>query len=363
ERVKIFSDGVLAVDKCFPDIPTKPRSRLNGLSGVSRMGPPNVINVNQQKAEERGINTPPNKRTRTSKVDVRPNTRARSSVTIEKDREALRGPTSNGVPGEDQASHIVADGWENAKMKRKRSVIKADAASSTSFVSSQSNDGYREPKQGIYPRNLPDSRSRRTDTFGSRPGAASISAHSSAPKPEQESKNSRVVNKIGVREEYTAGGPTNAKLHAPARGPRSGSMALARFSTVRATTSNDRELPNIASKNSGPVAPTNGLIEDPKRYHVPQEPILSRLQLFLILVFRVVFTVNELDRILGDPQIGKLIHTKNLPVLGSIQSVVPTTKPDVDSSGDIRICQRLLSALIPEDGDDNENDDTESNGF
>nr|GFC33473.1 hypothetical protein [Tanacetum cinerariifolium]GFC33475.1 hypothetical protein [Tanacetum cinerariifolium] len=61
ERVKIFRDCVLAVDKCFPNIPTKPRSRPNGLSGVSRMGPLNVINVNQQKAEERGINTPPNK--------------------------------------------------------------------------------------------------------------------------------------------------------------------------------------------------------------------------------------------------------------------------------------------------------------
>nr|GFB39724.1 nuclear pore complex protein NUP96 isoform X1 [Tanacetum cinerariifolium] len=65
-----------------------------------------------------------------------------------------------------------------------------------------------------------------------------ISARSSALKPEQESKN----NKIGVREEYTAGGPTNAKLHALARGPRLGSMALARFSTIRATAFNDREL-------------------------------------------------------------------------------------------------------------------------
>nr|GEX45849.1 hypothetical protein [Tanacetum cinerariifolium] len=83
ERVKIFSDGVFAVDKCFPNIPTKPRSRPNGLS--------------------------------------------------EKDREALRGPTSNGVPGEDRASPIVADGWENANMKRKRSVIKADGASNNQF--------------------------------------------------------------------------------------------------------------------------------------------------------------------------------------------------------------------------------------
>ncbi|GJR56313.1 hypothetical protein Tco_1406834 [Tanacetum coccineum] len=71
ERVKIFSESVLAVNKCFAHIPTKQRSRPNGLSGVSRMGPPNVIDVNQQKAEERGINTAPNKRTRTSKGMMR----------------------------------------------------------------------------------------------------------------------------------------------------------------------------------------------------------------------------------------------------------------------------------------------------
>ncbi|GJY52295.1 hypothetical protein Tco_0443142 [Tanacetum coccineum] len=206
------------------------------------MGPPNVIDVNQQKAEERGINTEPNKRTRTSKVDVCPNAPARSSVSVEKDRESIRGPTSNSVQDEDRALPIVADGWKNAKMKRKRSVKKADAASSTSSVSSKSNDGYRGPKQGIYPRNLPDSMSRPTDTLGSRPGAASISAHSFTPKTEQESKNIKGVNKYqSCLVKYTAGGPTNVKLHAPARGPRSGSMVVA----------------NTASKNGGPVGPTD----------------------------------------------------------------------------------------------------------
>nr|GEY17777.1 hypothetical protein [Tanacetum cinerariifolium] len=48
---------------------------------------------------------------------------------------------------------------------------------------------------------------------------------------------------------------------------------------------------------------------------------------------------------------------------GSIQSVVPTTKPNVDSFGDILLCQRLLFALIPEEGEDNENNETESNGY
>ncbi|GJR04868.1 hypothetical protein Tco_0527852 [Tanacetum coccineum] len=497
ERVTILSEGVSAVDKCFPNIPTKQRSRPNGLSGVSRMGPPNVIDVNQQKAEERVINTTPNKRTRTSKVDVCPNTPARSSVSVEKDREALRGPTSNGVQGEDRASPIVADGWENAKMKRKRSVIKADAASSTSSVSSKSNDGYWEPKQGIYPRNLPDSRPRPTDTFGSRPGAASIGAHSSTPKPEQESKNTRAVNKIGVREEYTAGGPTNAKLHAPARGPRSGSMAVARFSTVRATASNDRELPNTASKNGGPVGPTNRKRTLPASSSSP--PVTQWADRRPQKISRTARRTNIVPVVPSNDDIPSLdsgtengSFTKRVPVnspsptsseikesgatkyrqnvqkvsnlapptkkkklvngndrktgrgvatarfsapvgipkqlstaklsldkpkskparphtrkpsdrkansrqepisvgpavnspfwrqieplfsfpsvtdisylkqQGSIKSVVPTTKPDVDSSGDIPLCERLLSALIPEEGDDNENDDTESNGY
>nr|GFC07346.1 hypothetical protein [Tanacetum cinerariifolium] len=75
------------------------------------------------------------------------------------------------------------------------------------------------------------------------------------------------------------------------------------------------------------------------------------------------FAANQLDRTLGDPHIAKLIHAKNIPLLGSIQSVVPTTKSDVDSSGDILLCRRLLLDLIPEEGEDNENNETESNGY
>ncbi|GJS58534.1 hypothetical protein Tco_0653318 [Tanacetum coccineum] len=449
------------------------------------MGPPNVIDVNQQKAEERGINTAPNKRTRTSKVDVRPNAPAISSVSVDKDREALSGPTSNSVQGEDRALPIVADGWKNAKMKRKRSVIKGDAASSTSSVSSKSNDGYRGPKQGIYPRNLPDSMSRPTDTFGSRPGAASISAHSLTPKTEQESKNIKGVNKIGVREEYTAGGPTNAKLHAPARGPRSGSMVVA----------------NTASKNGGPVGPTNRKRTQPANSSSPPitqwanrrpqkisrtarrtniVPVVpsnddipsldsgtkngsgftkrvpvncpsstsseikelgdtkfrQNVQKVSNLVppTRKKKLVNGNDRKMGrgvatarfsapveipkqlstaklsldkpksvrskparphtrrpsdrnsnsrpkPSSVGPAVHSpfwnqiephfsfpsdtdiSYLKQQGSMHSVVPTTKPDVDSSGDIPLCQRLLSALMTEEGDDNENDDTESNGY
>ncbi|GJW39319.1 RNA-directed DNA polymerase, eukaryota [Tanacetum coccineum] len=287
ERVKIFSESVLAVNKCFAHIPKKQRSRPNGLS--------------------------------------------------DKDREALSAPTSNSVQGEDRALPIVADGWKNAKMKRKRSVIKGDAASSTSLVSSKSNDGYRGPKQGIYPRNLPDSTSRPTDTFGSR---------------------------IGVREEYT-------KLHAPARGPRSGSMVVA----------------NTASKNGGPVGPTNRKRTQPASSSSP--PITQWADRRPQKISRTARRTNIVPVVPSNDDIPSLDSAKPLDQqhkrpsdrntkspqnlhcwyslmsrpAGSMHSVLPTTKPDVDSSGDIPLCQRLLSALITEEGDDNENDDTESNGY
>nr|GEX54021.1 hypothetical protein [Tanacetum cinerariifolium] len=232
-----------------------------------------------------------------------------------------------------------------------------------------------------------------------RHGAASISAQSSAPKPEQE--------------KYTAGGPTNAKLHAPARGQRSGSMALARFSTVLANASNDRELPNIASQNSGPVGPTTRkrtlpvssssppvtqwadrrpqkISRTARTNIVPVSPSSTSLEIQESCATKKKKLVNGNDHKIGIPKqlsttklsldkpksvrskrarphtrrsSDRKANSRQEPTSGSIQSVVPTTKRDVDSFGDIQLCQRLLSALIPKDGDDNENDDTESNGF
>ncbi|GJR56316.1 hypothetical protein Tco_1406837 [Tanacetum coccineum] len=253
--------------------------------------------------------TAPNKRTRTSKVDVRPNAPAISSVSVDKDREALSGPTSNSVQGEDRALPIVADGWKNAKMKRKRS----DWCSRS----------------------------------------------------------------------YNAGGPANAKLHAPARGPRSGSMVVA----------------NTASKNGGPVGPTNRKRTQPansssppitqwanrrpqkisNRFSAPVEiPKLHLATAKLYLDKTKVFAANQLDRTQGDPQIATLIHAQNLPVLPVLEIIEPhfSFPSDTDISylkqqvillffnaGDIPLSQTLLSALIPEEGDDNENDGTESNGY
>ncbi|KAI3714539.1 hypothetical protein L6452_21495 [Arctium lappa] len=317
ERVKIFSESLLVVNKCFPSIPSRKRSRPDALSGdranglltdravmmggVGKIGTQNhvatsVFDFEPQKVEERGKLTVPNKRTRTSmvdqRVDVRPNTPARSTASVDRDKEVLRPSSSNGLQGEDRALPIVSDGWEKAKMKKKRSVIKADVASSPSSVSTKLIDGYREPKQGIHSRHPPDARSRLTDSYGFRPGAAngvvgagkadgtsqqvSMGGRSSIPKPEQESvslhdkrerinsldkerTNNRAVNKAVVREEFISGSPTSTKLHATARGPRSGTGAVPKLSPVvqRATASNDWDLPQGASKNPGAVGSTN----------------------------------------------------------------------------------------------------------
>ncbi|XP_024979408.1 uncharacterized protein LOC112516548 isoform X2 [Cynara cardunculus var. scolymus] len=317
ERVKIFSESLSVVNKCFPSIPSRKRSRPDSLSGdpanglladravmgggVGKIGtqnhvPTSVFDFEPQKVEERGKNTVPNKRTRTSmmdqRADARPNTPARSTASVDKDKEVLRPSSSNGLQGEGRALPIVSDGWEKAKMKKKRSVIKADAASSPSPVSTKLIDGYREPKQGIHSRHLTDGRSRLTDSYGFRPGAAngvigagkadgisqqaSMGGRSSIPKPEQESvslhdkrerinssdkerTNNRAVNKAVVREEFISGSPTSSRLHGTARGPRSGTGVGPKFSPVvqRATASNDWDLPHGTSKSPGAVGSTN----------------------------------------------------------------------------------------------------------
>nr|GEX34296.1 hypothetical protein [Tanacetum cinerariifolium] len=144
-------------------------------------------------------------------------------------------------------------------------------------------------------------------------------------------------------------------------------MVAARFSIVHAPASNDRELPNTASKNGRPVGPTNrkrtlsASSSPPVTQRADRRP--PKITYRQKNQYCPVVVANQLDRTLGDPHIAKLIHAKNLPLLGSIQSVVPTTKPNLDSFGDILLCQRILSALISEKGKDNENDDTESNGY
>lgn len=307
ERVKVFSETLSVINKCFPSIPSRKRSRPDALPGerssglllnrgpmgpgVGKMGHSltTAFDFEQQKVEERGKSAIPNKRTRTSMVDqraeVRPNTPARSSGNVDRDKEVLR--LANSSQGEDRTLPIVADGWEKAKMKKKRTGIKADAASSSpSSMSTKAIDGYREPKQGMHPRHLPDAMSRLNDSHGFRPGAAngiigggkaegpnqhsSVGIRPSIPRPEQETTsllqrdrsassekertNLRSVNKSNTREEFLSGSPTSStKLHGAARGPRTGVL---KSSTV-AQRASDWELVHGTNKNPGAFGSTN----------------------------------------------------------------------------------------------------------
>ncbi|XP_071696844.1 uncharacterized protein [Rutidosis leptorrhynchoides] len=321
ERVKVFSETLSVINKCFPSIPSRKRSRPDALpgdrssgllvnrapigAGVGKMGTQshsrsNAFDFEQQKVEERVKSAIPNKRTRTSMVDqradVRPNTPARSSGNLDRDKEVIRIPNTNATQSEEQVLPIVADGWEKAKMKKKRTGIKADMVSSpnSSSMSTKLIDGYREPKQGMHPRHIPDAMARLNDSHVFRPGAANgavgggkldgptqpanVGMRSSIPRPEQENTSLhhdkrdrstssdkerttiRSVNKSNVREEFMSGSPTsNTKLHASARGPRSGSGAVPKSSMVvqRAAASSDWDLVHGTNKNPGAVGSSN----------------------------------------------------------------------------------------------------------
>lgn len=225
ERLKIFTEALSLVNKCFPSIPSRKRSRSDALSadrsntlfptdravlgsGIGKMGTQShAISSGFEeppKSEERTKIAIPNKRTRTSMVDVRTdvraNTPARPSGNMDRDREVLRLPHSGAAQVEERSLTTSGDGWEMTKMKKKRSGIKPDVSPST--VAPKPIDGYREPRQGMQPRLLADARSRLTDSDGFRPGVAngamgvgkadavsqptSLGMRSSMPKPDQD---------------------------------------------------------------------------------------------------------------------------------------------------------------------------------
>lgn len=91
-------------------------------------------------------------------MDVRNNPPVRPSGAADRERDALRLANSGAVPGEDRSLSIGVDGWEKSKMKKKRSVIKPDASSSSQ--STKPVDSYDEVKQQLQQRPVSDARSR-----------------------------------------------------------------------------------------------------------------------------------------------------------------------------------------------------------
>ncbi|XP_010541085.1 PREDICTED: uncharacterized protein LOC104814635 isoform X2 [Tarenaya hassleriana] len=283
ERVKIFTEASSVFNKFFPSVPTKKRSRPEGFScdrsgdrlvlgsGLGKMGIQGQtlaggFELEQQKSDERPKSGVPNKRTRTSMMDVRSNAIVRQSAHVDRDKDAMRVANHNAVQGEDRTSSIGIDGWEKSKMKKRRSGIKTDV--STSLVSNKAGDGYRDSKQGIQQKVAGDSRSRlncdsnilrqgaangaagygRSDNLAQQAGLAGRSSlsrvdsdHSSLYNEKRERSigsdkervNLRAVNKSNIHEEFNSSSPTsNARANASIRGPRSGSGLLPKLSPV-----------------------------------------------------------------------------------------------------------------------------------
>ncbi|XP_050364819.1 uncharacterized protein LOC126783391 isoform X2 [Argentina anserina] len=309
ERVKIFNEALSVFNKVFPSVPSKKRSRTesfsNERSGLvlpgdrSMMGPSmgkigmqshavaGGFELEQQKSEERTKNSVPNKRTRTSlvdvRMDVRSNTLVRPSGVVEREREIMRLASSGAVQGEERSLAIGVDGWEKSKMKKKRSGIKPDVSP---MATGKPIDGYREAKQGMQQRPVNDVRSRlQNDSHGFRPGVANGAIavgksdgitqptvpafRSSIPKTEpdnpslindkrdrpmgsdKERVNQRAVNKSNARDEFNSASPTSStKINASVRAPRSGSAVTPKLSPVihRATVPNEWEISQCTNK-------------------------------------------------------------------------------------------------------------------
>ncbi|KAG8367198.1 hypothetical protein BUALT_Bualt16G0047700 [Buddleja alternifolia] len=304
ERVKIFNDCLSVVNKCFPIIPSRKRSRLDALSndrsntllsidrsasemGSGKMGSKNYastrdLDLELQKSKVKTKNATPCKRARTSiagaRMDVRAHSPARPSGTKDKERGVVRLSNSSAVQGDDRTLSIAVDGWESPKMKKKRTGIKLDIA--TSSMTSKPVDVYRVSKQGMQPRLSAKARPRLTDAHGFRivdggVGVGKTEAalqtssgmHSSFSRgdadnssllterrehQEKERVNLKIVNRANSREDLSSGSPTSGpKLNSNVRAPRSssvGGVSKLLQAVQRSTSSNDQELSSCTSK-------------------------------------------------------------------------------------------------------------------
>ncbi|ESW26618.1 hypothetical protein PHAVU_003G134300 [Phaseolus vulgaris] len=309
ERVKMFSEALSVFHEVFPTITLKKRSRAESFSNDrsnamssdrpvlgSGMGKGGVqghsvtggFELEQQKSEERTKNVVPNKRTRTSMVDVRMDVRTNSLVrpsgTVDRDKEKSRITNNGVVQSEERTLPIVGDGWEKSKMKKKRSCIKLDGSPSTTLTKPVNT--FQETKQGMQQRLVTDSRSKLSnDSHSFRPGVSNgtvgagksdgisqqtgLGIRASTPRNNQDNNspvndrrgrpvgsdkervNFRAVNKATARDEFNSASPTtSAKMNTAVRAPRSGSGVAPKLSPVvhRAAVPNDWELSHCATK-------------------------------------------------------------------------------------------------------------------
>ncbi|KAK4432884.1 hypothetical protein Salat_1050600 [Sesamum alatum] len=314
ERVKIFNDCLSVINKWFPTVPSRKRSRLDALSndqpktyisidrsvsvlGGGKMGSQNYASVSsleleQHESEERSKNAIPSKRARSSMVDARANTPARPAGTMDKGSDVIKVSNGSAVQGVDRILSVSVDGWKNSRMKKKRTGIKPNAVSSS--VATKPVDGYRETKQAMQPRVSSKARSRLTDAKGFRSGIAdggpgagkgkvtsqtssgiclsicrtdldsNSLLHGGKERPsgqEKERVNLKAVNKANSLEDFSLGSPiSGAKLNANARAPRSASVGgVSKLSQVvqLSTAPNDWGLSSCTDKLPGVLGANN----------------------------------------------------------------------------------------------------------
>ncbi|XP_042508171.1 uncharacterized protein LOC122084155 [Macadamia integrifolia] len=202
ERSKTLDECISKFDKCFPSISMKKRSRvdvsLGDRSTMSSPGDRAILGVNiaklgtqshamsssfdldPQKLEERSQRTKtalPNKRIRTSMVDVRTNGLARPLVAMDRDKETYRLANNGAVQSEekDRTLSIGVDGWDKSKTRKKRSGIKSDVSMNT--VLTRNIDGDRESKRTMQQRLVTDARPKLSNVHGFRCESLQCMAH------------------------------------------------------------------------------------------------------------------------------------------------------------------------------------------
>ncbi|KAL0333744.1 UNVERIFIED_CONTAM: hypothetical protein Sangu_1530600 [Sesamum angustifolium] len=312
ERVKIFNDCLSVINKWFPTVPSRKRSRLDALSddqpntyasidrsvsllGSGKMGSQNYaslsgLELEQRESEERSKNAIPSKRARTSMVDARASTPARPPGTMDKGSDVIKVSNSSAVQGVDRTLSVSLDGWENSRMKKKRTGIKANAAPSS--VATKPVGGDREAKQSMQPRVTSKARSRLTDAYGFRSGIANGGPEAGKVKVTtqtssgirlsicrtdsdndsllhggkerasgKERVNLKAVNNTNSQEDFSSGSPiSGSKLTANARAPRSASVGGAsKLSQVvqRSASSNNWGFSSCTKKIPGALGANN----------------------------------------------------------------------------------------------------------
>ncbi|XP_020276402.1 uncharacterized protein LOC109850747 isoform X1 [Asparagus officinalis] len=247
DRARAFGEAALKMDKCYNNLSRK-RSRTDisssGRSNAAvhggstlKMGPQShfaasSLDAGAQKLEERAKTGAPNRKIRTSLLDVRmdarPNSTARPSGSMDRDRDVFKLANGGATPPEEKGRSLAAavDPWDKTKMKKKRSVLKSDASGNT--VLPRPHDGDRELKRGMQQKLITEARPRLNNAHGFRPN--------------------------GREENYAASPTSTVKTNASVRGPRSSSGTLTKTASPNANrvlaNSDDWEHQNSMNKLS-----------------------------------------------------------------------------------------------------------------